>query len=158
MARLRPASMRKAIAITLALTATILAGCGAVARIPASQFNTADFSIGKALFSEKCASCHTLADANAKGTIGPNLDDAFGPDKLQGFHLSTIADVVRGQIAYADTYPGQIADAGAVPGVDSQGMPANLLRGQQARDVAVYVAQCSSNPKCGITAATLPSS
>ena len=140
--------MRKSIAITLALTATILAGCGAVARIPESQFNTANFSMGKALFSEKCASCHTLKDADAKGTIGPNLDDAFGPDKTQGFHLSTIADVVRGQIAYPDTDPG----------TGAAGMTANLLHGQQARDVAVYVAQCSSNPKCGITAATLPSS
>ena len=30
---------------------------------------------GKALFSENCASCHTLADADANGTVGPNLDD-----------------------------------------------------------------------------------
>ena len=30
---------------------------------------------GEALFSENCASCHTLAAANASGKVGPNLDD-----------------------------------------------------------------------------------
>ena len=29
---------------------------------------------GEALFSENCASCHTLAAANASGKVGPNLD------------------------------------------------------------------------------------
>ena len=29
---------------------------------------------GKQIFKSKCASCHTLADAGATGTIGPNLD------------------------------------------------------------------------------------
>jgi mono/diheme cytochrome c family protein len=32
---------------------------------------------GKAIFSSAgCASCHTLAAAGAKGTVGPNLDQA----------------------------------------------------------------------------------
>jgi cytochrome c5 len=30
---------------------------------------------GEALFSENCASCHTLAAANATGNVGPNLDE-----------------------------------------------------------------------------------
>ena len=29
---------------------------------------------GASLFTQNCASCHTLAAANAKGTVGPNLD------------------------------------------------------------------------------------
>jgi len=29
---------------------------------------------GKAIFTQNCASCHTLAAADAKGTVGPNLD------------------------------------------------------------------------------------
>ena len=29
---------------------------------------------GAALFSQNCASCHTLAAAHANGTVGPNLD------------------------------------------------------------------------------------
>jgi cytochrome c oxidase subunit 2 len=32
---------------------------------------------GKALFASTCGSCHTLADANAAGTIGPNLDEVL---------------------------------------------------------------------------------
>src|SRR6266480_6181481 len=34
---------------------------------------------GKALFSENCASCHTLAAADASGKVGPNLDEAKPP-------------------------------------------------------------------------------
>ena len=30
---------------------------------------------GKSVFAANCASCHTLADADASGTVGPNLDD-----------------------------------------------------------------------------------
>ena len=32
-------------------------------------------------------------------------------------------------------------------------MPANLYEGQDADDIAVYVAKCSGNPHCGVTAA-----
>ena len=36
-----------------------------------------DPGAGKEVFaSAGCASCHTLADAGASGTVGPNLDDA----------------------------------------------------------------------------------
>jgi mono/diheme cytochrome c family protein len=30
---------------------------------------------GKQIFSQQCAACHTLKDANATGNVGPNLDD-----------------------------------------------------------------------------------
>lgn len=48
-----------------------------------------------------------------------------------------MADIVRGQIAYPE-----------------QPMPANLYRGQDARDIALYVARCAGNPSCGVTAET----
>jgi mono/diheme cytochrome c family protein len=98
-----------------------------------------DASRGKQLFLDpksQCATCHTLADAGSKGTLGPNLDDAFASDKAQGLRESTITDVVRGQIAYPE-----------------EPMPANLVEGQDADDVAVYVAKCSGNANCGVTAA-----
>jgi mono/diheme cytochrome c family protein len=98
-----------------------------------------DTSKGKQLFSEKCASCHTLADAKSQGTIGPNLDDAFSSDKSQGFSEQTMADVVRGQIAYADP---------------EGPMKPNLVRGGDADSVALYIAKCAGNPNCGVTAAT----
>jgi mono/diheme cytochrome c family protein len=42
-----------------------------------------DATAGKQVFmSAGCTSCHTLADAGAKGTVGPNLDDAKPPFDL----------------------------------------------------------------------------
>ncbi len=118
--------------------AVLSAGCGAVGRV-----TTGDPGHGKLLFvtpakpgDPSCGSCHTLADAKTTGTVGPNLDDAFASDKEQGFSQSTIKDVVRGQIAYPEPP-----------------MPADLYEGQDAADVAIYVAQCSGNPTCGVTAA-----
>jgi cbb3-type cytochrome c oxidase subunit III len=115
----------------------LAAGCGAVGRS-----TDGDASNGKALFSKSpgagkpsCASCHTLADAKAKGTLGPNLDDAFESSKAQGFDQSTMRDVIRGQIAYPE-----------------EPMPANLYEGQDADDLAAYIAKCSAVPSCGVTA------
>jgi len=112
-------------------------GCGAVGRT-----TTGDPAHGKELFlavapgtSYSCAACHTLADAKSTGAVGPNLDDAFSSDKEQGFSEQTIRDVVRGQIAYPEAP-----------------MPANLYTGQDARDIAYYVAKCAGNPSCGVTA------
>jgi mono/diheme cytochrome c family protein len=110
------------------------AGCGAVKRV-----TEGDPSRGKQLFLDpkvQCASCHTLADAKSQGKLGPNLDDAFASTKAQGFDQSTITDVVRGQIAYPE-----------------EPMPANLAEGQDADDIAVYIAKCSGNAHCGVTAA-----
>jgi hypothetical protein len=92
-----------------------------------------------------CGSCHKLADAGTQGTIGPNLDEAFRYDKCQGFQESTIRDVVRGQIAYATSNPGT---SDPVTGGPVTGMPDNLLRGQQARDVSVYVAKVAGANGC----------
>jgi mono/diheme cytochrome c family protein len=99
-----------------------------------------DAAHGKQLFQDpknQCASCHTLADAGSTGTIGPNLDDAFVAVKQQGFTIQSMEDEIRGQIAYPEAP-----------------MPANLYRGQDARDIALYVARCSGNANCGVTAET----
>jgi mono/diheme cytochrome c family protein len=100
------------------------------------RVTTGDVSEGKALFQAKCASCHTLADAKSQGTIGPNLDDAFASDKSEGFSQQTMADIVRGQIAYPE-----------------EPMPANLVEGEKANSVARYIAECAANANCGVTAA-----
>ena len=42
-----------------------------------------DATAGKSVFtSAGCASCHTLSDAGASGSVGPNLDDAKPPSEL----------------------------------------------------------------------------
>jgi mono/diheme cytochrome c family protein len=134
----RPRNLARALApVAVLLVALAASGCGAVGRV-----TVGDAGHGKQLFLQSakpsepsCASCHTLADAKAQGTIGPNLDDAFASDKSQGFSEQTIRDIVRGQIAYPE-----------------EPMPANLYRGQDARDIAIYVAKCAGNASCGVTA------
>jgi len=42
-----------------------VAGTGVTAEAPTD---------GKSIFAQTCVSCHTLADAGASGTVGPNLD------------------------------------------------------------------------------------
>jgi mono/diheme cytochrome c family protein len=123
------------------LVAAVGAGCGAVGRV-----TSGDPVAGKKLFQTKCGACHTLADAGTTGTIGPNLDSAFAADKAKVFRsagtIQTIRDVVRGQIAYPTSDPG----------TGHPGMTPNLLHGQQARDVAFYVAQCAAVKKCDLSA------
>jgi cytochrome c6 len=49
------------------------------ATVPA-QYKNGDATAGKAVFaSAGCVGCHTLADANAHGTVGPNLDQVKPP-------------------------------------------------------------------------------
>jgi cbb3-type cytochrome c oxidase subunit III len=97
-----------------------------------------DQTNGAKLFTSKCSGCHTLAAANARGTVGPNLDDAFAGDKKQGFKESTIQNVVLLQIRQP-----------------SAPMPKNLVKGQDAQDVAAYVASVAGT---GNTNAPSPSS
>jgi mono/diheme cytochrome c family protein len=119
------------------LVAAVAAGCGAVGRV-----TSGDPVAGKKIFVSTCGGCHTLAAAGTTGTAGPNLDDAFAADKSKPFEsdgtIQTIRDIVRGQIAYADPDPG----------TGHPGMPPNLITGQQAKDVAYFVAQCSAEPHC----------
>ena len=80
--------------------------CGAVAAMLATsgcgRAQTADLVKGKQLFAGKatCGSCHTLARANTRGMVGPNLDDAFLADKRDGLGKSTIRGLVENQIAH----------------------------------------------------------
>jgi mono/diheme cytochrome c family protein len=103
-----------------------LAACGGdddeAAETPATTTQPAETSgggetdPGAAVFaSAGCGNCHTLAAANASGTVGPNLDELM-PD------AQTVAD--------------QVTNGGA-------GMPAfgGDLSEQEIQDVANYVAE-----------------
>jgi len=89
---------------------------------------------GKQLFVKKCGSCHVLARAGTKGTVGPDLDAALMRAVNDGFGESAIRSLVRSQI--------EIPRDPKYGGV----MPANLVRGQDARDVAAYVASVVAQP------------
>ena len=107
----------------------LVSGCGTggIASKHTDQAN------GKKVFASTCASCHTLAAAKSTGTIGPNLDKAFAADKAQGFAISTIQNVVLDQVRLGS---GPVEN-GNQPGTP---MPSNLVTGQNAQDVAAYVA------------------
>lgn len=124
--------MRKPVAFAAVAAALVAAGCGSEG-IP----NSGSTSRGQTLFTEKCGSCHTLAAAGTKGQIGPNLDDAFRQDRLDGFDDSTISALVRNQIAYPIEHPGT-----GVPG-----MPANIVTGEDANSVALFVASVAATGK-----------
>ena len=110
--------------MTGAVIAVGLGGC-------ALKHATANLVTGKQLFVTKCGSCHTLAHANTTGDIGPNLDDAFRQDRIDGVKTTSI----EGLIGYWVQYPNT---EGAMPG--------GLVRGQEAQDVASYVAAVASQP------------
>jgi len=104
------------LAVAASLAALAAAGCG--------RQQEPDLANGKALFVQKCGSCHQLARANTKGVTGPNLDDAFAQARWDGFGPDSFVGVVRDQIGHPR--------AGSV-------MPAKLVTGEDADDVAEYV-------------------
>jgi mono/diheme cytochrome c family protein len=107
-----------AIAAALGL---LVAGCGDA---------PPDLANGKRLFTGegRCAQCHVLERAGAAGRLGPNLDEAFAPSIRQGLGEDTVAGVVKQQIENVRR---------------GSAMPDDLVTGDDARDVAAYVAQAA---------------
>jgi cytochrome c2 len=101
--------------LLLAASALALAACGR---------EEADLSNGKALFTERCGSCHILGRAGTQGRTGPSLDAAFRSALASGMNRETVEGIVEKQILH--------------PRQNSQ-MPAGLVKGENADDVAAYV-------------------
>jgi mono/diheme cytochrome c family protein len=97
---------------------------------------------GKEQFIGKCASCHTLARANATGVVGPNLDQAWQQAQKDGLGRSTYQGVVHQQILV----PARSSQVDPVTGRPGPRMPANLVTGEDAEDVAAYVASSAARP------------
>jgi len=72
----------------------------------------------KEVFATNCGSCHTLARAGTDGVVGPNLDDLLGDLPGQEDRVLTAIEM----------------------GVQGR-MPAGILQGQQAEEVADFVAR-----------------
>ena len=136
---------RAAGAVALVVAALLAAGCGTggIAK------GKADTAHGKQLFVEKCGSCHTLADAGTQGKIGPNLDDAFAGPRAQGFKESSIRNIVHGQILYAVENPSGFVKGPNGEEQPAQGMPRKLVTGDDAKDVAAYVASVAGVSAAG---------
>ena len=74
----------------------------------------------KALFATNCGACHTLARAGTNGIVGPELDEVLGsgtPEANYERVLNAIENGVGGR------------------------MPAGILAGAQAREVADFVSR-----------------
>jgi len=125
--------------IAAALLAAAVTGCGGgssssspasstpspAASSPASTASTGagNAAAGKTVFTQtadpSCASCHTLADANANGSIGPDLD------QLKPSYDAVVAQVTSGG--------GQMPPYGG------------SLSKQQIEDVATYVSSVAGS-------------
>jgi len=117
-----------AAALTVGLT-----GCGL-------KNEQGDLVAGKQAFVDKCGSCHTLGRAGTTGVSGPNLDEAFRVAREEGMGESTIEGVVHDQILYP-TSSSQIDPEGRQ---EIPGMPAKIVTGDAAKDVAAYVAYAAA--------------
>jgi mono/diheme cytochrome c family protein len=76
---------------------------------------TAATGPGKELFAQGCGSCHTLADAETTGAVGPSLD-TLEPEE------STVETAI------------------SAGGAGTGAMPAGIYTGKEAEQVAEYVA------------------
>jgi mono/diheme cytochrome c family protein len=131
--------VRAAVAAVLVVCAGItLSACSAT-----QDDADVDVVAGKRLFAERCGSCHVLGRAGTRGVTGPNLDEAFQQALKDGLGRSGIRGAVRSQIN--------------APSIGS-GMPADLVKGEQADQVAAYVAQsvARSGEDTGLLATAVP--
>jgi mono/diheme cytochrome c family protein len=87
---------------------------------------------GRELFGQHCGLCHTLAAANAVGKVGPNLD-VIQP--TEGLVLHTI------QYGCLQNPPSGSQEACLGQGT----MPADVLQGVDATDVAQFVSKVAGN-------------
>jgi mono/diheme cytochrome c family protein len=89
----------------------------------------AELQDGKELFVTNCGSCHTLYKAGTDGVVGPNLDELLAPPAPTPPEASTIKPRVLNAVEN---------------GIEGR-MPAGILTGSQADEVAEFVAQVAGD-------------
>jgi plastocyanin len=134
----RKRSVRAGTLGALALIALGTAGCSV------KGADNANLITGKQVFVAKCGSCHTLARAETKGIVGPNLDEAFRAAIAEGEGRAIVRGIVEKQIQ--------------IPNPEGA-MPKNLVSGSALKDIAAYVAQSAdkSGKDTGLLASAVKS-
>ena len=94
------------------------------------QLVPADLQEGKDLFVTNCGSCHTLYKAGTDGVVGPDLDELLAPPGPSPPDPATIEPRVLSAVEN---------------GVAGR-MPAGILSGEDAKQVAVFVGNCAGEP------------
>ncbi len=89
---------------------------------------TANEKSGREIFAFRCGLCHTLAAANTIGKVGPNLDQLKPP-------YSLVLNTIRNGCLQSPSSP---SSPEACLGYGT--MPAGIIQGRQAQDVAAFVA------------------
>ncbi|MGH2923691.1 MAG: c-type cytochrome [Solirubrobacterales bacterium] len=84
---------------------------------------------GKQLFVTNCGSCHTLYKAGTDGVVGPDLDELLAPPSPTPPDPATIEPRVTNAIE---------------SGVAGR-MPAGILSGPQAKEVAAFVSEVAGD-------------
>jgi mono/diheme cytochrome c family protein len=144
--RVRPPRMRHPVAnmvlvlvyvgLGLVLPAVLLIGNRnhSSAKVGTVQL-TAGEKQGRQLFGQHCAVCHTLAAANAVGKVGPNLDTLHPSETL------ILHTIVHGcvQQPLVSGSPQTCLGYGT--------MPAGIVEGIQAQQVAAFVARAAGQPQ-----------
>jgi mono/diheme cytochrome c family protein len=105
----------------IALPAAVIAAVNGSDSIPTANVTslTAAEKHGRELFGDRCAACHTLAASNAVAQVGPNLDELKPNAKFVETTIKNGKSTGNGQ------------------------MPAGIFTGQDAKDVAAYVAKAT---------------
>jgi mono/diheme cytochrome c family protein len=98
----------------------------------------------KELFAGSCGRCHTLAAAGTEGVVGPDLDallvtsGANAPEQYESIYPRVLTAITCG-----------------IPGGQIGQMPRGILTGENAKDVAQFVAAYSGQIDKGPTVDTV---
>ena len=105
----------------IALPAAVIAAVNNNDSIPSANVTslTKAEKHGRQLFGDRCAACHTLAASDSVAQVGPNLDDLKPNAKFVETTIKNGKSAGNGQ------------------------MPAGIFTGQDAKDVAAYVAKAT---------------
>jgi mono/diheme cytochrome c family protein len=126
----------------LVLTAVAVGAVGlVVAFYRPGAIPETDVEAGRTLFVGSCGGCHTLMDAGTESPIAPNLDDSFRAARQAGMDEAQFHGVVRRWIT-----------------ISQPPMPRDIVTGQDAENVAAYVARVAgTSPESTVRrAAPLP--
>jgi mono/diheme cytochrome c family protein len=95
----------------------------------------ANLEAGQALFEINCGNCHTLYAAGTDGNFGPDLDELLAPTgPPTGSTAEDTIEQLEGRVLNAID---EGVDSSTTPGR----MPGEILSGEQAEEVAEFVAQ-----------------